>query len=353
MAQTVPGWGDFRVNQNLGLVVFQTIFLREHNRIAKELYEMHPEWSDETLFQEARRISIAQYLHITYNEFLPAVIGEVLMKKLRLASPKKGFTNFYSPQFDPSTMNEFTAAAFRGLHGLVPNHYDLSDEERCPFSKILLKDIYVNPGVIEQKHNFDALCRGLTSQPCECADTKFVSGVTNFLLKLPNAAHGTDLESFDIQRGRDHGLPTYNDMRHYCGLRRAKHFRDLLDNVHRLKSLYDHVDDIEFFVGGVMERRGVLGDSNALVGHTFGCVIGEQFWRWKLGDRYFYDLGNQAGSFTLEQINGIKKTSLAALICENLSIKHIQPHAFLQISKRDLEYVFGGKEKASSNKSER
>ena len=38
--------------------------------------------------------------------------------------------------------------------------------------------------------------------------------------------------------------------------------------------------------------------TGALVGDTFLCLIGDQFARLKLGDRYFYDLGGQAGSFT-------------------------------------------------------
>ena len=38
--------------------------------------------------------------------------------------------------------------------------------------------------------------------------------------------------------------------------------------------------------------------SKALVGDTFLCLIGDQFARLKLGDRYFYDLGGQSGSFT-------------------------------------------------------
>ncbi|KAG8223508.1 hypothetical protein J437_LFUL004976 [Ladona fulva] len=251
-------------------------------------------------YQIARGASIARYgipLLTTNDEERNDGVrkSEELMEKLRLAPPKKGFTNFYSPQFDPSTMTEFSAAAYRSLHGLVPNHYDLSDEERCPFRKILLKDIYVDPGVIEKKHNFDALCRGFTSQPCESPDSRFAAGVTNFLLKLPNVAHGEDLEATDIQRGRDHGLPTYNDMRHYCGLPRARHFRDLLDVI--------------------PEKR--KKEQNEMARYKRRKVL------------HF-----EVNSKSQEQINGIKKTSLAALICENLSIKHIQPHAFLQISKR-------------------
>jgi hypothetical protein len=38
--------------------------------------------------------------------------------------------------------------------------------------------------------------------------------------------------------------------------------------------------------------------TDGLAGQTFLCLIGDQFARQKWGDRYFYDLGNQKGSFT-------------------------------------------------------
>jgi len=67
--------GDSRVNEQPQLTVIHTIWMREHNRIANILGNLNPAWSSETVFQEARRINIAELQHITYNEFLPTLLG--------------------------------------------------------------------------------------------------------------------------------------------------------------------------------------------------------------------------------------------------------------------------------------
>jgi peroxidase len=49
-----------------------------------------------------------------------------------------------------------------------------------------------------------------------------------FRFNLPDIT-GQDLLSIDIQRGRDVGLPIYNQVRSICGIPQAKSFDDLLD----------------------------------------------------------------------------------------------------------------------------
>ena len=105
--------------------------------------------------------------------------------------------------------------------------------------------------------------------------------------------------TINIHRGRDHGIPTYNQVRQICGLPKASSFNDITDQippqlVRRMETVYKSVDDIDFFVGGITEKPVAGG----LLGWTFLCIIGDQFARARRGDRFFYDLGGQPGSFT-------------------------------------------------------
>ena len=67
--------GDVRANEQLNLLAMHTIWMREHNRIASFISKLNRHWDDEKVYQEARRIVVAEYQHIVYKEWLPIVLG--------------------------------------------------------------------------------------------------------------------------------------------------------------------------------------------------------------------------------------------------------------------------------------
>src|SRR5207248_4279147 len=89
--------GDVRANENIELTAMQTLFVREHNRIAAQLKAARPLWGDEQLYQQARRTVIAELQVIAYTEWLPSLLGPNALP---------GYTG-YKPNVNPAIANEF------------------------------------------------------------------------------------------------------------------------------------------------------------------------------------------------------------------------------------------------------
>ena len=121
-----------------------TLWMREHNRVASQLQLLNSHWDDERLYQvrtiaqtvlnlhqmtregdstnslqESRKILGAEMQHITYNEWLPIVLGNSYVEENNLAPLESGVTNDYDQSTEPSITNAFATAAFRFGHSLV------------------------------------------------------------------------------------------------------------------------------------------------------------------------------------------------------------------------------------------
>lgn len=142
-----------------------------------------------------------------------------------------------------------------------------------------------------------------------------------------------DLIAINCQRGRDHGLPGYTKFREFCGLGKATTFEDLQDTIpnsqtrDKLRKVYKYVDDVDLFVGGILEEPFNGGG----VGRTFTCILGSAFSNLRRGDRFWYETDQLPVRFTIRQLNEIRKSSLARIICDNSDgIHNIQPRVLLQ-----------------------
>ncbi|KAG5891984.1 hypothetical protein JTB14_014428 [Gonioctena quinquepunctata] len=324
--------GDARVNQNPQLTLLQIVLLREHNRIADILAKLNPHWNDETIFQEARMINIAQHQFITYYEWLPIFIGLENSLRNDIIFQTRNFVSDYDESVNPAILNEHATAAFRYFHSMITGSLDLVMEERSSFGNLRLSDWFNRPQILEEGSNFDDLTRGLNTQPQLASDFYHDPEITQFLFRA-GRPFGSDLKAFDIQRNRDHGLGTYNDGREFAGLPKARIFQDFLDvmrpeNVDKLMSLYESPDDVDLTVGGSLEAH-VAG---TLAGPTFLSILTEQFYRTRKGDRFFFENGGKNG-FTLEKLNEIRKTSISRLMCDNAhNVRAMQPRGFERIS---------------------
>ena len=91
-----------------------------------------------------------------------------------------------------------------------------------------------------------------------------------------------------------------------------------------MKKVYEHVDDIDLFIGMIMEVPVGENAGDAKVGKTLQCLIGDVFARLRIGDRYFYDNADQAGSFTPGNM-----TKLWLHFKEARSSKHLSNYSFI------------------------
>jgi hypothetical protein len=349
--------GDSRASENVALTMFQTLFLREHNRLAVELAGQHSDWNDEQLFQAARARNIASYQNIVLYEYLPSEFGTRFTQAV-------GNYRGYQPTLDPAVNESFAAAAFRyghsALRGYTPidtcgrastrfppaGELPLLGQAGGPISPLIAT---ANAG------SYENIVRGLVATQSAAIDTRIHDGVRNIVFGAGPFV-GLDLVAIDLRRGRVNGVPNYealqrvyrepNDKAIYgssgcpAALATADTQNDPLacflqvtarnngqttaeaqELATQLQAVYGKVKRIDAMIGLLAEAKVV----NSSFGGTLGNIIAEQYRRARDADRYWFE-NNQFDAQTLRQIQA---TRLVDVLRRNFNLAVLPPDVFV------------------------
>ena len=306
--------GDIRANEQVGLTALHTLFVREHNRLADLMEDSG--MTGQEIFELARKIVGAQMQVVTYNEFLPLLLGPDAIESYE----------GYKPYIDAGIANEFSTAAYRFGHTMLSPSLLLIDDEGRE-QAMSLRGAFFNPAMITQG-GISRLLRGLATQQAQRVDERLIDNVRNLLFGPPGGP-GRDLAALNIQRGRDHGLPDYNSVRMAYGLPPARSFADVCSDPlvqEALESAYGELRYLDLWTAGLSEDHL----PGAMLGETFHTIIADQFRRLRDGDRFWFEndpyfLANP------ELLADLRATTLADIIRRNTPIGDEIP-----------DYVFGG-----------
>lgn len=301
--------GDKRAGEQPGLTALHTLFVREHNRMADYIASQNPEWTDNQVFEAAKRYVTMEVQAITYNEFLPTLLGDYAPESLE-----------YVAGTDGRMSTEFASAGFRLGHTMVNESVMVRNEDGTS-REIPLRELFFSPNFL-QDNGLGSVLGGMAGQTAEAVDPMVVDSLRNALFGPPGSG-GLDLAALNIQRGRDHGLPSYNDMRESMGLPRIESFNDPIFQGAfgaKMASVYDSPDDIDLWVGALAEDQ--IG--NSMLGQTMTYIVAGQFAASAAADPNFYT--NQA---TYSEMAALSTLTLADVIRWNSTNSAIDDTAFI------------------------
>ncbi|HET8640387.1 MAG TPA: peroxidase family protein [Pseudonocardiaceae bacterium] len=379
--------GDVRANEQMGLTSAHTLFAREHNRIVAALPSSI---SQQDKFQLARAVVIAEIQYITYTEFLPA---------MGVSLPSyQGYNTF----LDPANAHEFASVGYRAhsfIHGDIDVETNVSRYTQATLDALEAQGIEVvvdgadveigvpanvlffNPSLVSMIQ-LGPLMAGITNESNYRNEETIDNQLRSILFRVPTSSNPecldgptmpecfsgvVDLGAIDVQRGRDHGMPTYNQMRNAYGLASKSTFTsitgesteafpsdplltpgneindsncldiiaafdingnptDVANNdatrvvkrctlAARLKALYGSVSSLDAFVGMLAEKH-VTGSE---LGELQLAVWKDQFGAARDGDRFFY-LNDPLQSFIRNNFGIDSRKRLSQIIALNTDI---------------------------------
>lgn len=234
-------------NVQIGYVMMNTLFLREHNRICKLLVEEYKDWNDERLFQTARNIVIVLLIKIVIQEY----INHITPYHFNFVANPTLFTN--EKWYRQNWMSLEFNLLYR-WHSLIPDVAWIENQE-VPMSETLWNnDIVINKGL-------GRLFEDASLQP---AGQIGLFNTPPFLIET---------EKKSIQLGRDAKLASYNEYREICQFGKLTDFDQITEDEsvqNELRRLYGHVDNIEFYVGLFAEDPRGNSALSPLIGRLVG-----------------------------------------------------------------------------------
>jgi peroxidase len=307
--------GDFfpRCNETPGLTMIHTLFVREHNRKVAEYAAANPNLTDEELFQLGRRWVASLMQSITVNEFIPALTGEQVPKY-------KG----HKPSVNGRLALEFEHSLYRMGHTLLPRElkrFASPDGQNELPSLDLGESLFQSPNLYQTSADLDAVVRGFLRQPHEKVDCVVSDGVRNTLVVDEPGTAGVlfDLPAINIMRGRELGLPSYNQARVGFGLPKVVKWSDAFDAkaAARLSSIYDNPDQVDLFAGGICETAAHPGHGHT--GPLITAVLIQQIKDLRAADRFWYQ-----NILSPQEIQEVEHYTLADVIRNNTGLQPVE-----------------------------
>ncbi|UWQ20268.1 peroxidase family protein [Jannaschia sp. W003] len=311
--------GDVRASENPNLLSLHTLWAREHNHWADRLAAENPDWTDQELYEAARSVVEYEIQKITYEEWLPRLLGEAAPADLD-----------HDPDVDTSVSLEFSTAAFRFGHTLVASSLERRDDDgtMSEGGAVSLMDAFFDPSLVNG-HGIDELLRGMGAQSAEALDAKVVDDL-NFFLTTPEGVAGFSLPALNLMRSADHGMGSYVDVRAALlgdidpAALDPTDFSVITPDAElqaQLASVYGTVHEVDLWVGGLAEAPA----PGAMTGPLFTHIIAGQFSAAARGDETFGQLSDLLGP---EIAAEVEAQTLADVIVRNTEIDHFSADPF-------------------------
>lgn len=173
--------GDSRVNYSPYMILQHLIFQKSHNRIADQLKTLNPQWTDTKLLETARRINRAIFQKITYEEWLPMVVGHNQALRIRSNNNADQVTAVRG------VSNEFATAAIRFYESMLPGDlFEMTKTSQQQPKKLFeLRDTFYQPQTLNWTQEFRTkIVESTLAQKAMALDASFVDDVSNECLHL-------------------------------------------------------------------------------------------------------------------------------------------------------------------------